>query len=264
MDFLRIHSELTSVRPEAVFYLGSFEITNSFITGALITLFLAVLVIFVRSQLRYKPGKLQNLAELVVENILKLLEQITSNRALAEKLLPLVGTILVYFIIANTITLLPGISSFSYNGVALFRGPTNDFNTTFSVAFAIIVLTHIMSIKQFGTLGHLGKFFKFKELIQGFKKGIGSGVVALIDFFIGLLDIVSEFAKVFSLSLRLFGNMFAGELLMALLLGAFALVVPTVLLAMSLLVGLVQAVVFGALTTAYYTMAVQTSESSES
>jgi len=77
---------------------------------------------------------------------------------------------------------------------------------------------------------------------------------------IGLLDIVSEFAKVISLSLRLFGNMYAGDVLAAILLGTLAIAVPAPWLAMNLLVGVLQALVFGALTAAYYSLAVARAE----
>ena len=86
--------------------------------------------------------------------------------------------------------------------------------------------------------------------------------MAIIDFLIGLLDIISEFAKVISLSLRLFGNMYAGEILASILLGAFALMVPAPWLAMNLLVAVIQAIVFGSLCAAYYTLAVQNDEES--
>lgn len=87
--------------------------------------------------------------------------------------------------------------------------------------------------------------------------------MAIIDFIIGLLDIVSEFAKIISLSLRLFGNMYAGEILATLILGSFAYVIPIAWTSMSLLSGVIQAIVFGSLTTAYYMLAVKIKESEE-
>ena len=160
----------------------------------------------------------------------------------------------------NLIALLPGLTAITYNGLPLFRTATNDFNTTFALAMAVVILTHIVSLKQFGLFGHLGKFFKFKEVYLGFKKGIGEGVLSIIDFLIGLLDIVSEVAKVISLSLRLFGNMFAGDILTVILFGALAVLAPIPWLAMNLLVGVLQALVFGALSAAYYTLAIEVAE----
>ena len=84
--------------------------------------------------------------------------------------------------------------------------------------------------------------------------------IALIDFFVGVLDIIGEVAKVISLSLRLFGNMFAGQVLALILLGALAYIVPSVWLAMNLFVGVLQALVFSALVAAYYMLAVKPDE----
>jgi len=158
------------------------------------------------------------------------------------------------------VTLIPGLSAITYNGVSIFRTPTNDFNMTFSIALAMVILANIMSIRDFGLFGHIGKFVKIKEVVEGFRKSIGAGLLAIIDFFIGLLDIVSEFAKVISLSLRLFGNMYAGEVLAAIFLGALAILIPAPWTAMNLLVGILQAMVFGSLTAAYITLAIATQE----
>ena len=166
----------------------------------------------------------------------------------------------MFFGVSNLIGLIPGVTAFTYNGAPLLRTPTNDFNMTFSIALAMIILTQVVSIKEFGLFGHLGKFIKVKEVIVGFRHGFKSGIMSIVDFVLGLLDIISEIAKVFSLSLRLFGNMYAGEVLMVVLLGAFAVAVPSIWLAMNLLVGVLQAMVFGALTAAYYGLAVQKME----
>jgi len=228
--------------------------------GVFVTALVTVFALVIRFRSKLIPGKFQNFIELLFEAFIGLLEQISGSREKAEKLLPLIGTIFIFFGISNTVGLIPGLTSITYNGISLFRTPTNDFNMTFSVACGIILLTHIMSIRVFGFFGHLGKFFKFHGVYSGFKKGIRDGMLSIIDFLIGLLDIVSELAKVVSLSLRLFGNMFAGEILAAVILGAFPLFLPAPWMAMNILVGFLQAMVFGSLTAAYYTMAVEPAE----
>jgi F-type H+-transporting ATPase subunit a len=84
--------------------------------------------------------------------------------------------------------------------------------------------------------------------------------MAIIDFFIGLLDIVGEATKVISLSLRLFGNMYAGQVLAIIILGFFSIVVPSIWLAMNLFVGVLQAVVFASLVASYYMLATAAAE----
>lgn len=258
--FLRVPTPQPPIEAEAIFSFGNLYVTNAMLLGVVLTFFLLLFFVMLKRRISLVPSGLQATVEMLVGAFITLLEQITGDREKAEKLLPLVGTIFIFFGLSNFIGLIPGLTSITYDGVALFRTPTNDFNMTFSVALAIVVLTQIMSIRTFGLFGHLGKFFKFKGIYLGFKKSAGDGALAIVDFLIGLLDIVGELAKVVSLSLRLFGNMYAGEVLAAILLGAFAAVVPAPWMAMNMLVAVLQAMVFGSLTAAYYTLAVESSE----
>ena len=261
MSFLKIpFEEATSIRPETIFHLFGLEVTNAMILGVIVTLMLVVLSIYASKKLRLKPSRFQLFVEQLVVSFHSLTRNILGTEKAADGLLPLIGTLFIFFGIGNIIALIPGVASITYDGVALFRTPTNDFNMTFAIAFAMIFLTHVASLQVFGVFGHLGKFFKFKEVYVGFKQGFGAGMLSIVDFIIGILDIISELAKIFSLSLRLFGNMFAGEILAAVLLGAFAIAVPTVWLGMNLFVGILQAMVFGALTAAYYGLSVQRPE----
>lgn len=261
MSFLKVPFEQAApIRPETVFTLFGVEITNAMILGVVVTFMLLLLSVYASRRMKLKPSRFQLLVERLVLSFHSLTKNILGSEKAADAMLPLIGTLFIFFGIGNIIALIPGVAAITYDGVPIFRTPTNDFNMTFSIALAMIILTHIASLKAFGVFGHLGKFFKFKEVYLGFKKGFGAGMLAIVDFIIGLLDIISELAKVFSLSLRLFGNMFAGEILAAVLLGAFAIAVPMVWLGMNLFVGILQAMVFGALTAAYYGLAVQKAE----
>lgn len=260
LSFFQVTTAQPGVQPDTLFSIGSLNITNAMLMGVLVTVIFLIGSLIIYKRVALMPSRFQMLVEMVVESFTGLLEQITGSRESAEKLLPLIGTLFLFMGCSNLIGLIPGLTSITYNGTPIFRTPTNDFNMTFSIATAMIILTNIMSIKVFGPIGYLGKFFKFKDVYLGFKKSIGDGVLAIVDFFIGLLDIISEVAKIVSLSLRLFGNMYAGEVLAAILLGAFAAVIPAAWLAMNLLVGVLQALVFGALTAAYYQLAVDVSE----
>lgn len=261
MSFLRVpFEEAPPIQPEIVFDMFGIDITNAMILGVIVTFILAGLSVYASTRFKLKPSRFQLLIERLVLSFHSLTKNILGTEKSANTMLPIIGTLFIFFGISNVIALIPGLGSLTYNGAPLLRTPTNDFNMTFSIATAMIILTHIASLKAFGLFGHIGKFFKFKEVYVGFKKGFGAGMLSIVDFLIGLLDIVSEFAKIFSLSLRLFGNMFAGEILAAVLLGAFAIAVPTVWLGMNLFVGILQAMVFGALTAAYYGLSVQETE----
>lgn len=260
--FFQVAGENPTVQPEILFNINNFPVTNSMLTALLVTIILFIFTYFVRKNYRFAgfTNKLQTLAEIIIEAFIGLISLITGNRERAKELLPLIGTLFLFLGISNMITLIPFFSSLYFNGIPLFRTPTNDFNLTFSLGLSMVLLTNIMSLKKFGLFGHLGKFFKFKGIYLGFKESIGAGVMALVDFAIGLLDIVSEFAKIISLSLRLFGNMYAGDVLLVILFGAFALFVPNLWVAMCLLSAVIQALVFGSLTAAYYTLAVESTE----
>ena len=256
----RIIRDITGVAPDIIFTVGGFKIANSTLFGVLIML-LFILFYFV-SVRKYsvKPGKMQTGVELAFEGLVELISQITGDKSISMKIIPLVGALIVYIMVSNLLGLIPGLTSITVSGAALFRAPTTDFNTTFGLALGSVVLLQYVSIKDWGVLGHLGKFFKFKEVYVGFKKGLMDGFMAIIDFGIGLLDIVGELAKVVSLSLRLFGNMYAGEVLAMLILGAFAYMIPLLWTTMSLLSGVIQAIVFGSLVTAYYMLSIKPKE----
>ena len=260
MEFLQVKRPILGIDPEPVFSILGFPITNTTLLILLIALLFVAFYVFSVRKYKMRPRSIQSIAEMTYEGIVDLINQITGSKKVTKLLLPLVGAMLVYIGLANLITVLvPGLSSITYDGVALFRTPTSDFNTTLGLAVGAIILTHIVSIRDWGIMGHLGKFLQFKQVFQGFKKSAGDGGVALVGFFVGLLDIIGEFAKIVSLSLRLFGNMYAGEVLMLVIFGGLAYLLPSLWLAMSLLMGVVQALVFGLLVAAYYMLAIKPS-----
>jgi F-type H+-transporting ATPase subunit a len=176
----------------------------------------------------------------------------------AKNLVPFVGALMVYLLIANLLPMLPGISGVNVlidgEHTPLFRGATTDFNTTFGLALAIVATMQVVGMKEQGIFGYLSHFIQIKQVIKGFKKGFGEGMVAVIGFLVGLIEIISELAKTLSLSLRLFGNLFAHEVLTVILLGAFAYGVPAIWMGMGVLVGIVQSIVFTALVSVYYSL----------
>jgi len=258
MNFLQIQRSITGIQPEIIFNVFDFPFSNTTLMLSLIAVILFVASYWGVSSFKWKSTRVQALTEMFYEGVVSLLNQITGSPKLSEKILPLIGALLVFIGLSNLMGLIiPGLTSITYDGVSVFRTPTADFNTTFGLAVASILLTHLVSIRDWGFFGHLGKFFQFKEVYIGFKKSPKEGVMAIIGFFIGLLDVVGEFAKIVSLSLRLFGNMYAGEVLMLVIFGGLAYALPSLWVAMSLLSALVQAVVFSLLVAAYYTLAVK-------
>ena len=250
--------DIPSLEPAVVFQVGGFPIASSTMMILLIAIMTFLFSVLVIRKFKVEPvSKVQIVVEMLYEQVVGLIDQITQSKKHAEKIFPLVGAMLVYLTISNLIGVIPGLTEITFNNAPVFRAPTSDFNTTFGLSLGAIIVLQFISIKDYGVFGHLGKFFKIKEVYQGFKKGISAGFVSLIDFFVGVLDIIGEIAKVVSLALRLFGNMYAGNVLMVIIFGAVSVGLPALWLGMNIFVGGLQAMVFAALVAAYYMLAIK-------
>ncbi len=263
MNWLRFERTIMNIKPDIVFSVEGFRIANTTLYLFAIALFLFIVLFRLRKKLSIIPSKWQSIFEIVYESLIGLIKQITGSEYHAKKVFPIVGSLFLFIAFSNFSGLIPGLSSITYDGVSIFRTPTSDFNTTFALAFGSVIVLNIVSLSEWGFLGHIGKFLKFKEVYFGFKKSIGAGAMAIVDFLLGILDIIGEFAKIVSLSLRLFGNMYAGEVLMAILIGSLAYIIPSIWFAMSMLSALVQSIVFGSLVTVFYMLAIKSDSSSE-
>lgn len=253
----RLSREISQVTPDTILTIGGFKIANTTMLSFFILILFVLLCFFVIRKFKERGNKIQYIIEMIYEGMLGLTAQVTGSKKHAIIIFPLIGALIFYILTSNLIGIIPGLTTITIGGKSLFRSPTSDFNTTFGLALGCVILLQFISIKDFGFWGHIGKYFKFKEIFLGFRKSIGAGFMAMIDFAIGLLDIIGELARVVSLSLRLFGNMYAGEVLATLILGAFAYALPIAWTAMSTLSGVIQSIVFGALVTSYYILSVK-------
>jgi F-type H+-transporting ATPase subunit a len=255
-DIFFIQRDIPGLDPEILFQIGNFSISNSTFFILLITILLLLVGWFAIRKFKITPTNFQVAVEGIYEAVVGLIDQITSDRGRSQKIFPIVGAMLVYLVIANLIGLIPGLENITFNNTPIFKTPTADFNTTFGLALGAIIIINVVSVFEWGPLRFLGRFVPLHKVYQGFKKGIGAGFMSIIDVFLGLLDVVGELAKVISLSLRLFGNMYAGQVLAVILLGAFAYIIPSIWMAMNMFVGILQAMVFTSLVAAYYMLAI--------
>lgn len=264
MNFLQVPREVGSLSPDIIFNIAGIPIANSALFEWLVALIFVTLGLLVFRHFTLESGsKFQTLIEIMYEGAVDFIQSITGDRKIAERVFPLTGTLLIFIAVTNYLGMIPGLSAVTFEGASIFRTATTDFNVTLGLAVGSIMVIHGTMIYDQGFFGYIGNFIKVKPVILGFKQGLGAGGLALVDLFIGLLDIIGEGAKIISLSLRLFGNMYAGDVLMTILVGICAYVIPSAWLAMGVLSSLVQAVVFSALVTVFYTLAVKT-ESQES
>lgn len=257
-SFYQIHEDLPTINAYSLGNVGPLSIATSTITVALIS-FLFILLAIKTSKARLIPSKFQVVLEMFYDAVAEFITSIVGSKEKAQVIIPYVGALMMYLLVANLLPMIPGIGSFYVTSpegahIPLFRGATTDFNTTFGLALAVIVTMQIVGIKEQGFFGYMSHYIQVRQVWRGFRKSAGEGAVSIIGFLVGLIEIISEVAKILSLSLRLFGNMFAHEVLTVILLGTFAFAVPAVWMGMGLLVGVVQSIVFVALVTVYYSL----------
>lgn len=220
---------------ESIFRIGILNITNTLLNTLLVDFLLLSLVYFIYKNLSKTPGLIQSGVEMVIEGFYSLTENISGEKN-AKKIFPYFASFFFFILFANWSGLIPGVGSIGFfeegKLIPLFRGTTSDFNTTLALALISGVATHILSIKTIGFKDYLGRFFSKNP----------------INLFVGLLELVGEFTKVFSLSFRLFGNIFAGEIVLMTVAGIFAYLLPIPFLLLEIIVGVVQALVFSMLT----------------
>jgi F-type H+-transporting ATPase subunit a len=148
-----------------------------------------------------------------------------------------------------------------YKLAPMFRSAATDLNTTLALAFVSVLMTQFFGVKALGA-GYFGKFLALGGVVKAFTKpGLGCGgrigafFMGLIDIFVGVVETISEIGKIISFSFRLFGNIFAGEVL----LGVIAFLLPYIaslpFFGLELFVGFVQALVFMMLTVAFFVVA---------
>ena len=236
---------------------------------------LLLLAFLATRQRNLVPRGFQNFAEWGVESLLNLVEGV-SGKAKGKKFFPLVATLFIFILFANLMDVLPGVDTIgSLTGESLkanpvthpltlgflhiltgndtgaivpwFRPPSTDLNLTFAMALIVVVICQIVGFATLGAGEHLSKYFKFKEL---FTRPSG-----IIEFFVGLVELVTELSRLLSFAFRLFGNIFAGSAVLAVF-GFLTLGFGNVIfIPLELFVAFVQALVFSLLTLVFLEMA---------
>jgi len=260
-----------SLAPEPVFNIGSFTVTNSLINSWAVVILLVVFGVLISKKISKIPKGIQNLFEMIIEGALGVMDSVTGSREKSMKFFPLVFTLFLFILINNWLGIFPGIGSIGYtamhNGhetfIPYFRGATADVNTTLALALLAVIGSNIFGFVAVGFWKYFNKFVKVNDIIEIPKKIFKDPTVIVINpikFFVGLIEIISEIAKVASLSFRLFGNVFAGEVLLMSIAAIFAFVLPIPFMFLEILVGMIQALIFSMLTLVYLSVATTAEE----
>lgn len=259
---------LPPLAAENLTYVFGFPITNSYVTSTLTVVGFIIFGWLIKQAVHTYSGSapkgLLNFFEAILEFLLDFMDRVTRNRQKSVRFLPIVGALFFFILVSNWIGLLPGIGSIGiwqiHHGalelIPIFRPANTDLNMTLAMAIFVVVFSHIFGVITIGFLKYANKFIKLGDIYKAVKSGSPTGIlVAIIEFFVGLIEIFSEVAKMASLSLRLFGNVFAGEVLLTVLASLIAYFVPLPFIALELLVGVIQATVFSMLALVYLSIA---------
>src|SRR3989344_2089617 len=209
MDHLHI-----AIAAEKLGAIAGVPITNTLVTTWAVMAFLIVGSIWVGARLSVAPRGIQNFLETLFEYVLDFIADVLGSRKMAA----------AFF---------PGIGSIRFGEHPLLRSVNTDMNVTLALALIAFVVIEIAGVRALGIGGYAGKFFNFSSPL---------------NFFVGVIELASELARIVSFSFRLFGNIFAGEVLIAVATAFLPLVLPVPLMAFELFVGFIQAAVFALLT----------------
>lgn len=226
---------------EKIASIGKFPITNTLLATWVVMAILILSSYFSTRRLKVLPGKWQNFIEGFIEFLYDNVSSLAQGKA--KIFFPLVATFFIFIISSNWIGLLPGFGTIGFwqvhdgtkTFVPLLRSANSDLNTTFAFALISVFATHIFALRLVGFKTWISRYLSLNP----------------IYLFVGALEIISEITKIISLSFRLFGNIFAGEALIARISTLAAFVLPVPFLLMEVLVGFIQATIFGILTLAF-------------
>ncbi|OGJ11131.1 hypothetical protein A2565_03425, partial [Candidatus Nomurabacteria bacterium RIFOXYD1_FULL_36_19] len=204
---------------EPIFHIGDFTVTNALFTSWIVVFILITLAVVIKSKLKKVPRGIQNIFEIVIEGAESLCDQVTNSRAITNKAFPIVFTVFIIVLFNNWIGIFPlggfGLVEMGEHGkmfIPLIRSGTADINGTLPLAIMSVIGANIFGIISIGLWKTINKYVNLSALGSIFtkiKKDPMILMTAPIMFAVGILELVGEFAKVASLSFRLFGNVFA-------------------------------------------------------
>lgn len=235
-----------SLAPETLFHIGSFPVSNSFFWMIIVTISLLVLVLTIRYKFKQVPNRLQAAFEILIESSFDFVASIMGDKEKTKKVFPLVFTLFIFTLLSNLITFIPGSAVVFENAdgdkISFFRAVMADYGMVFVMTLITVITVQIVAIISYGPFGYLVRFINLKSPL---------------GFFLGFMDLIGEIAKIVSLSFRLFGNIFAGEVLGIVMLSLMPWLIPLPFQFLGLLTAVVQAFVFAVLTLVFISLAMK-------
>lgn len=242
---LNIHISLPA---QTIFSVGGFHVTNSMLTGTLSLVIFVAVFGYVSWMVRHgRYNRFVGFIQWAFEAIAGQIDSVIADKKLVRRITPLGITLFFYVIISYWMSVLPGLDTVTVNDVPLIRSIAADLNFTFAITIIAFITVQLYAIRQHGIIGNLWRYLK-----NPFKQG---GIAT----FEGLLELIGEVSRYSALSLRLFGNCFAGEILLVIigvLTSWFSVATLPVFMGFELFIGLIQAYVFFILTVIFTALAI--------
>ncbi len=225
--------------------LVTFDLTipSSILTGWIVMAVILVLAVILSRGVSLVPARGQNALEYVYEGLANFATSLGGPGA--RRYVPIFVAFFLFILLGNWSGLLPFVGR-----TEQLRAPTSDVNVTIGLALVAFSLFHIEGVRNLGFRGYFGKFFNF----SGFRDGIGAGFIAL---FVGVLEFLLEFVKPVTLSMRLFGNIYAGEIALGVITGLTFVIIPVAMVGLEFLLNFMQALIFSVLTLMFTLIAIE-------
>ena len=224
------------------------------ISSTILTLWIVggILLVAIFAMTRGGPGvpsRLQNVGEWAWESLESFGTSLGGPQA--RRYIPIFATFFLLILFSNWAGLIPPVGR-----VEFLRAPTSDVNVTIGLALVAFSIFEFEGFRRLGVRGYLGKFFPLYE----FKNGIGAGVIAL---FVGLIELMLEFVKPLTLSMRLFGNIYGGEVALGVLTSLTIVALLVLLLGLEFMLNFIQALIFSVLTLMFIVLAIESHHEEE-
>ncbi len=231
------------LKPEILGFFKILPITNTLLVGWITIIVLTILAVLATRKVSLVPSGLQNLFEVVIDFGFTTVEDLAGSEK-TKVFFPVVMTFFFFILIFNWLGLLPGFATITFRHEPLLRSMNSDLNMTLALALVSAFMTHAFAIYYLGFLEYLKKFISLNPIF----------------LFVGMMELVGELTKIVSLSFRLFGNIFAGEVVLTTVSSIFAFVAPLPFYFLEIIVGFVQAAVFMMLTMVFMVLLSQKHE----
>lgn len=225
------------------------SITSSVLTMFLITALLLILMIVGSRGRAAVPGRVQNFVEWAYESLQGFATGMGGPQALPY--VPMFVCFFVLILAFNWSGLIPPIGK-----IEELRAPSSDVNITIGLALVAFFTFHVEGFRKLGARGYLSKFFPLSE----FRNGIGAGLIAM---FVGLVELMLEFVKPLTLSMRLFGNIYGGEVALGVVTALFLAIIPVALYGLEIMLTFVQALIFSTLALMFTLAAIESHHQEE-